>query len=162
MAKFARRNDYSEEKHSNGKAANHRENDWTNKALARDKHVRRCFACRSEDHLARNCPKNPNQKKLKFEKKQRKEKKREIIVQAEESDNNYISDDSSAFSNDSESQVSRKVVKDDFWSKKNKAENPFGGGMQKNRRNQHSSYLQEKIKCPSEIVEMDGCSNSRF
>ena len=71
-----------------------------------------------------------------------------------------MSDDRSVSSNDSESHVSRKVVKDDFWSKKNKAENPFGGGRQKTRRNHHISYLQKEIKCPSEIVEVDGCSNS--
>ena len=66
-----------------------------------------------------------SKKKLKFEKRKRKDKKIDIVVQEEESDNNYMSDDSSASSNDSESQVSRNVVKEDFWPKKNKAENPF-------------------------------------
>ena len=70
--------------------------------------------CSSEDRLARNCPKIPNLKKLKFEKRQRKDKKREIVVQEKESNNNYMSDNNSASSNDSENQVSRKVVKDDF------------------------------------------------
>ena len=54
-----------------------------------------------------------------------------MIVQEEENDNNFISDDSSVSSNDSESRASRKVVKNDFWFKKNKAENPFRGGRQK-------------------------------
>ena len=66
------------------------------------KHMRRCFVCNSEDNLARNCPKNPNLKKLKFEKRKRKDKKREIVALEEKSDNNYMSDDSSASSNDSE------------------------------------------------------------
>ena len=75
-ANFAsRRNDHSKEKHSNGKVSNHIEKDWTNKALVRDKHVRRCFLCNLEDHLVRNCPKNPNLMKLKFEKRQRKDKR---------------------------------------------------------------------------------------
>ena len=71
------------EVHSNGKFVNQRERDWTNKTLARDKHVRRCFVCGSEDHFIRNCPKNPNLKKLKFEKRQRKDKektRREILL----------------------------------------------------------------------------------
>ena len=156
----SRRNNHSDEKHSKGNIVNHREKDWINKALDRDKHVRKCFVCSSEDHLARNCPKNPNLKKLKFEKWQRKKKKWENIAQEEESNNNYMSNDSLASSNNSESHVSRKVIKNDFWSKKNKAENPFGGGRQKVRRNHHISYLQEEIKCPSEVVEEDGCSNS--
>ena len=40
-----RRKDNSDGKHSNSKVVNHREKDWANKALARDKHVRRCFVC---------------------------------------------------------------------------------------------------------------------
>ena len=64
-----------------------------------------------------------------FEKRQRKYKTRDIVVQEEESDHNYMSGDSLASSNDSESQISRKVVKDDFGSEKNTAENPFGGNF---------------------------------
>ena len=52
------------------------------------------------------------------------------------------------------------MVKDDFWSKKNKAENPFVGGRQKSRRNYYIFYLQEEVKCPSENVEVDGCNNA--
>ena len=59
-------------RHLNGKVANHRKKDRTNKALAWDKHVRRCFMCSSKDHLARNCLKNPNLKQLKFEKDREK------------------------------------------------------------------------------------------
>ena len=62
----------------------------------------------------------------------------------------------------SESQVSRKVVKDDFWSKKNKAENPFGGAGRKFEETTTSLTCKKNQvpKCPSEIVEVDGCSNS--
>ena len=38
-------------------------------------------------------------------------------------------------------------------------ETSFGGGRQKTRRNHHISYLQEEIKCPSEIVEVYGCNS---
>ena len=47
--------------------------------------------------------------------KKRQDKTRETVVQEEESNNNYMSDDSLASSNDSENQVSRKMVKDNFW-----------------------------------------------
>ena len=51
-----------------------------NKVLARDKHVRTCFVCSSEDYLARNCPKNPNLKKLKFDKrKERTRRERSLL-----------------------------------------------------------------------------------
>ena len=53
------------------------------------------------------------------------------------------------------------MVKDDFWFKKNKAENLFGGGRQKSRRNHHISNLQEEIKCTNEAVKVNGWSNSR-
>ena len=56
----ARQKNNSDGKHSNFKEANHREKDWTNKALARDKHVRKCFVRDSENHLAAECLKNPN------------------------------------------------------------------------------------------------------
>ena len=75
------------------------------------------------------------------------------------SGNNYMSDDSSTSSNKSEEQVSRKVTKEDFWSKNNKAHNPFGGGNHKSGRNHHTAYLQAKARCPNKIVELDGCSS---
>ena len=53
-----------------------------------------------------------------------------------------------------------RVTKEDSWSKKNKAENPFCGGRTKHRRNHHISYLQADLKYPSLIVEVDGCSNA--
>ena len=70
-----------------------------------------------------------------------------------------MSDDSAASLNDSENQVSRKVIKEDFWPKKNKAENPFGGDIQKNWGNHHISYLWAETECPREIVAVDGCNN---
>ena len=82
------------------------------------------------------------------------------ITEEEERDYNYMSDDSSASSNDSDNQVSRKVAKEDFWSKKIKAENPFGRGRQKSRRNHHISYLQKEVKCPNEILGVDECNNA--
>ena len=42
-----------------------------------------------------------------------------------------MSDDSSISSNNSEEQPSRKVIEEDFCSRKKKAENPFGGGRTK-------------------------------
>ena len=69
MADFsACQKDSLDGKHSNGKVGNHREKDWTDKALVGDKYVRKCFVCDSENHLVAKCPQNPNQKKSKFEK----------------------------------------------------------------------------------------------
>ena len=124
-----RRKDNFDGKHSNGKVVNHRENDWTNKALARDKHVRRCFVCNSENHLAARCPQNPGWKQRKFEKNT---KKREIITQEEESDYNDMSDDSSVSSNNLEEQPSRKVVEENFSSMKKKSEKSIWRGKEPN------------------------------
>ena len=62
-------------------------------------------------------------------------------------------------SNNSEEKPSQKVVKEDFWPRKKKSENPFGGGRTKQQRN-HTSYLRAKAQCPNEIVEIDGCRNA--
>ena len=55
-----RQKDNSEGKHSNGKEINHREKDWTNKTLVREKHVRNVFVCDSENYLVAKSPQNPN------------------------------------------------------------------------------------------------------
>ena len=75
-----------------------------------------------------------------------------------------MSNDSIASSNDFKNQVSRKMIKENFWLKKNKtgkikAENSIRG-RQKSLRNLHISYLQEEVKCSSEFVEVEGCNNS--
>ena len=150
----ARRKNKSDRKVSNGKVLNHREKDWINKALARDKHVRRCFVCDSENHLAARCPQNPGRKQSKLEKNS---KKREIITQEEESDYNDMSEDSSVSSNNSEEQPSQKVVKEDFSSGKKTLENPFGGERTKQRRSHHS-YLRAEARYPNEM--MAHCWNS--
>ena len=87
------------------------EKDWTNKALVRDKQVRKCFVCNSESHLAAKCAQNPNRKQSKFEKNP---KKGEIITQEEKSKNNDMSDNSSICSNNSEKQPFQKVVWEGF------------------------------------------------
>ena len=67
-----------------------------------------------------------------------------------------MSNDSSISSNNFEERPSRKGVKEDFWSRKKKLENPFGGGKTKQRRNHHTFYLKTDARCPNETVVIDG------
>ena len=75
----ARRNNISDKTHSNGNVWNYKEKDKTNKQLARDKHVKRCFVCNLENHFAVKFPQTQNKKHSKFEKIQRETRKEKLL-----------------------------------------------------------------------------------